>query len=282
MEELVLFKGMIIPPFATPKDFISAVHPPSGGEARWFVFSENQLLVGSDKRTLPTHQEFSLQRTLYLGTLNGINLFAGEIEAGSAAPSGWSWIPLRPLYTTLNEEDSAIAGCAMQLLHWDRTNQFCGTCGKHTVAREHERCRECKSCGHLAYPKLSLAILALVRRGNQILLARSPQFPEPFYSTLAGFVDPGETLEQCVMREVLEEVGIQVKNVRYFGSQPWPFSYSLMIGFTCEWQEGEIQIDPAEIAEAAWFNASNLPHLPPIYSLSRILIDEFVRSLKTQ
>jgi NAD+ diphosphatase len=247
-------KDMILPPFATPKGFTSAVYPPAGGEAVWFIFSGNQLLVGHDKKTLPTYHEFTLQRTLYLGILKGINLFAGEVEAGIPAPSGWLWSPLRPLYTTLDQAECAIAGCAMQLLHWDRSNKFCGTCGKLTVSRERERCRECKSCGHLAYPKLSLAILALVRRGDQILLARSPQFPEPFYSTLAGFVDPCETLEQCVIREVSEEVGIQVKNVQYFGSQPWPFSYSLMIGFTCEWQEGEIRIDPAEIAEAAWFD----------------------------
>ena len=231
---------------------------------------------------MPIYHEYSLQKTLYLGTLKGTNFFAVEVEKGSFAPSGWVWKPLRPLYSALSEAEYALAGYAMQLLHWDRTNAFCGVCGKHTITREHERCRECKSCGYLAYPKVSLAILALVKRGDQILLARNPEFIEPFYSTLAGFVDPGETLEQCVIREVLEETGIQVANVRYFGSQPWPLSYSLMIGFTCEWQEGEIQVNPSEIAEAAWFNASSLPHLPPIYSLSRIMIDEFVKSSRTQ
>jgi NAD+ diphosphatase len=123
-----------------------------------------------------------------------------------------------------------------------------------------------------------MAILALVRKGHQILLARSPQFPEPFFSALAGFVDPGETFEQCVIREVFEEVGIKVKNVQYFGSQPWPLSNSIMIGFFCEWKEGEIQIDPNEIGEASWFDVSNLPRLPPIYSLSRFLIDAFIQT----
>lgn len=268
-------------PFATPKEFISAMHPPADGEALWFIFSDNQLLVGEDKKTLPPHHEVSLQRTLYLGTLKGINLFAGEVNLKTSAPSGWIWSSLRELYPTFNEAEYAIAGYAMQLIHWDRTNTFCGTCGARTIACEHERCRKCKSCGHLAYPKLSVAILALVKRGNQILLARSPQFQKGFYSILAGFLNPNETLEQCVMREVLEEVGIQVNNVQYFASQPWPFSYSLMLGFTCEWQEGEIQIDSSEIEEAAWFDASNLPPLPSAYSLSRILIDEFIKASRS-
>jgi len=273
---------MILPPFAAPENFKSAICPPNEGEGDWFIFSKDQLLIGDDKKTLPTHHDFVLQRTLYIGTLKERHLFAGEVEAGTKSPPGWLWSSLRPLYATLNKEHYSIAGRALQLIHWDRANKYCGHCGHATFLREHERCRECKSCGQLAYPKLSIAILALVKRGNQILLARSPQFLEPFYSTLAGFVDPGETLEQCVIREVLEEVGIKVKNVRYFGNQPWPLSYSLMIAFACEWQEGEIQIDPGEITEAAWFDMTNLPYLPPPYSLSRILIDEFVKESKNQ
>jgi NAD+ diphosphatase len=269
---------MILPPFAAPEDFKSAVLPPDGGEADWFIFSKDHLLIGEDRKTLPTHHEFVLLRVLYLGTLNEKHLFAAEVEVGTKSPPGWLWSPLRPLYSILSKEQFSIAGRAMQLLHWDRSNKYCGQCGQATLLREHERCRECQACGQLAYPKMSLAILALVKRGNQILLANSPQFRGPYYSALAGFVDPGETLEQCVAREVLEEVGIKVKNVRYFGSQPWPLSCSLMIAFSCEWQEGEIQIDPNEISDAAWFDASNLPQLPPTYSLSRILIDANILS----
>lgn len=274
---------MMLPPFSTPDGFKSAVHAPADlGESYWFIFSNNRLLIGDDKRRLPTRLDCVLQRVLYLGTFEGKHLFAGEAQAGIEPPSGWIWAPIRPLHATLNKAEYAIAGRAMQLIHWDRSNQYCGYCGNPTFSREYERCRECKSCGQLAYPKLSMAILALVSRGDQILLARSPHFPEPFYSTLAGFVDPGETLEQCVIREVLEEVGIKVKNMRYFGSQPWPLSHSIMIGFSCEWEEGIIQIDPAEIEDAAWFDLTNLPQLPPLYSLSRLLIDEFVNGLRSQ
>jgi|SRR5579862_367674 len=271
---------MILPPFSSPEGFKSAIHPPSEhiAEVCWLIFSQNQLLVSQDRKRLPTQSECELQRTLYLGSLNNKHFFAGEAKIETPNLPGWIWNPIRPLHTTLNPADYAIAGRAMQLLYWDRSNQYCGHCGKATFSRKHERCRECKSCGQLAYPKMSMAVLALVRRGQQILLARSPQFPEPFFSTLAGFVDPGETFEQCVIREVLEEVHIKVKNVQYFGSQPWPLSHSIMIGFFCEWEEGEIQIDPNEIAEASWFGISNLPRLPPLYSLARFLIDGFIQT----
>jgi len=183
---------------------------------------------------------------------------------------------MRELHGILGEEQFAIAGRAYQLIHWDRTNQYCGGCGAVTVHREKERCRECSSCKQLSYPKMAPAIMALVKKNDQILLARGPQFPQNFFSVLAGYVDPGETLEQCVAREVAEEVGIQVKNVQYFGSQPSPFSQALMVGFICDWAAGEIEIDPVEIEVAAWFEKSGLPQLPPHLSLSRMMIDSIL------
>lgn len=269
---------MILPPFAAPQDFKGALHPPDMcSDAYWFIFSGNKLLVSADGSRLPMSHDFVLNRMLYIGTLKDIHLFSGEVQIEGEPPSGWMWSYLRPLHATLDGSIYAIAGKALQLIQWDRSNKYCGYCGDVTFMRTHERCRECKSCRQVAYPKQSMAILALVKKEDHILLARSPQFPEPFYSTLAGFVDPGETLEQCVMREVLEEVGIRVKNVRYFGSQPWPLSHSLMIGFSCEWQEGDIQIDPSEIEDAAWFHVNDLPQLPPLYSLARFQIDEFIQ-----
>ena len=132
------------------------------------------------------------------------------------------------------------------------------------------------------FSKDSSCDYSIDKKNNQVLLARGAHFPEKFYSVLAGFVDPGETLEQCVVREVFEEVGLKVKNVCYFGSQPWPFSHSLMIGFTCEWQSGDIQIDPNELTDASWFDDTNLPQLPPSLSLSRIMIDaHFYRRYET-
>jgi len=264
---------MILPPFACPADFKSGLHPPEGGEVHWFLFSKDHLLVSEDKKRLPSQHNFSLQRTLYLGSFNNKHLFAGEVEASTEAPSNWSWSHLRSLHVVLGDEWYAIAGRALQLIHWDRTHKHCGRCGQLTFVRPNERCRECGSCGQLAYPKMAPAIMALIKRDDRILLARSPHFPEKFYSVLAGYVDPGETLEQCVIREVMEEVGLKVKNIRYFGSQPWPFSQSLMIAFTCDWEAGEIKIDPAEVEDAAWFDRSHLPQLAPPLSLARMLID---------
>jgi NAD+ diphosphatase len=207
-----------------------------------------------------------------MGTWEDQHLFTGEVQQTDPIP-GWTWIPLRALYGFMNEDNYAIAGRASSLLHWDRTHAYCGKCASATFTRKHERCKECTVCGHLSYPNLAPAIMALVKKENKILLARSPHFPEKLYSVLAGFVDPGETLEQCVIREVLEEVGIQVKNLQYFGSQPWPLSHSLMIGFVCEWASGEIQTDPLEIEDAGWFDMAHLPQIPTNISLARALID---------
>lgn len=266
---------MILPPFAAPQHFKDALHPPDNAEGVWFIFSKDQILISEDRKNLPLHHDFISQRTFYLGTMRNKHLFAAEVEPEEKAPSGWQWSHLRPLHAVLDEENYAIAGRALQLIHWDRTNKFCGGCGKTTFTRQNERCRECAACGQLAYPKLAPAIMVLVKRDKKVLLARSPHFPGKSYSVLAGFVDPGETLEQCVAREVLEEVGIKVKNIQYFSSQPWPFSYSLMIGFTCEWLEGEIRIDPSEIEAADWFTGSDLPELPPRISLAHMLIDSY-------
>ncbi len=271
---------MILPPFASPQDFKAAIHPPetySETFSYWFIFCANKLLVSANGKMLPSSHSLILNNVLYMGTLKGIHLFSGEIQDEIEPADGYIWSSLRPLHATLDESIFSIAGRALQLIQWNRSNKYCGYCGSATFLHERERCRECQSCGQLAYPKQSMAVLVLVRKDKHILLARSPQFSEPFFSTLAGFVEPGETLEQCVIREILEEVGIIVKNVRYFANQPWPLSNSFMIGFSCEWQEGEIQIDPTEIEEAGWFNVNNLPKLPPKYSLERLQIDEFIK-----
>ncbi|PIS01345.1 MAG: NAD(+) diphosphatase [Chlamydiae bacterium CG10_big_fil_rev_8_21_14_0_10_35_9] len=264
---------MIIPPLAAPEDFTTSLLFPDTKEGLWFIFSKDKLLISRDGKSLPHNHDFTLQRTLYLGTLRNKHVFAGELKNENNIPPKWQWSDLKPLYSILDEENYAMAGRALQLIHWDRTTQFCGCCGGSTFHRQNERCRECKTCRQLFYPKLSPVAMALVKKEEKILLARSPHFPGKTYSVLAGFVDPGETLEQCVARKVYEEVGIKVQNIQYFHSQPWPFSHSLIIGFTCDWLEGDIKIDPLEIEAADWFDASNLPDLPPQLSLAYMLIN---------
>jgi NAD+ diphosphatase len=154
--------------------------------------------------------------------------------------------------------------------------QYCGRCGSRTQTKEKERAKVCPQCGLHNFPRRSPAIIVAVERGEEILLARSAHFPRGMFSVLAGFVEPGETIEECVVREVKEEVGITVGNIRYFGSQPWPFPNSLMLGFTAEYVGGELVLDPTEIAEAGWFRADALPSIPGRISIAGRMIQWFV------
>lgn len=216
------------------------------------------------------------QAAIFLGELDGEACFAHLLEEGEAPPAGTAPIALRQLFGVLPDDDFAIAGRALGFTAWDRDHRFCGRCGAATERSQTERVRTCTRCRHGAFPRLSPAIIVLVEREGRALLARNARFPLPFFSTLAGFVEVGETLEAAVVREIYEEAGVTVGDVRYFGSQPWPFSGSLMIGFTARWLAGELVPDPSELAEAGWFAADQLPPLPPRLSIARALIDDFV------
>jgi NAD+ diphosphatase len=183
---------------------------------------------------------------------------------------------LRSVYGLVEEELFAVAGRALVLADWDNTCKFCAQCGKPLDRRAHERAKFCTPCGKSYYPTLSPAIIVAVVKEDQILLARGENFPIGRYSVIAGYVDVGETLEQCVRREVREEAGIEIENISYFGSLPWPCSDSIMVGFTAEYSSGSIQPDGVEITEAGWFKADGLPDVPGKVSLARKLIDWFI------
>jgi NAD+ diphosphatase len=214
---------------------------------------------------------------LVLGERDGEACFARGLEEGEAAPAGTRPVALRQLFGALDEEDFGIAGRALGLTAWDRDHRWCGRCGGKTDRSGAERVRVCAGCGHGAYPRLSPAVIALVERDGRALLARNARTRMPFFSTLAGFVEVGETLEEAVVREIREEAGIEIGDVRYFGSQPWPLTGSLMVGFTARWASGEIVAAPEEIAEAGWFAPDAMPQLPGRLSIARALIDDFVR-----
>jgi NAD+ diphosphatase len=211
----------------------------------------------------------------FIGTFAGVACFALDVPDEATAPEGHTFLGLRPLATRLPEELFAAAGRAVQIVEWDRTHRFCGRCATPTVDAEGERAKLCPSCGLLAFPRLSPAVIVRVTRGDEILLARGRRFAEPLYSILAGFVEPGESLEETVVREIREEAGIEVADVRYWGSQPWPFPHSLMVGFTATWAGGEIRIDEEELVDAGWFARDALPRLPMTFSIARALIDEW-------
>jgi NAD+ diphosphatase len=215
-------------------------------------------------------------RQNYLGKLDGRGCYAVELPEGSTAPAGMAFEGLRRVYGRLDEELFWVAARAVQIVDWDRTHQFCGRCGTPLIAKTTERAKECSRCGQLHFPRLAPAIIVLIERGNQLLLARSHYFPTKMHSVLAGFVEPGESLEEAVVREIKEEVGIEVTDIRYFSSQPWPFPHSLMIAFTAKYAGGEISLEDSEIAEASWFTADTLPQIPEKISIARKLIDWFL------
>jgi NAD+ diphosphatase len=265
-------------------NYVSAVHHTlAATDMAWcFAFVEGKLLLPDTEppELLPqpwARFEAWAAARHYLGQLDGLDCWALAL---SAVPDGWRPIALRAAMMQFNEPLLSLAGRAAQVLEWDRAHRFCGVCGTATELQATERARKCPACGHVAYPRLSPAMMALVWRGQELLLARALHFPPTLFSALAGFVEPGESLEDCVKREVHEEVGVQVRNLRYFGSQSWPFPHSLMVAFTAEWVEGEIVRQESEIAEAAWFPIDALPAIPPRFSIAGHLIRDTVKLLQ--
>ena len=270
--------------------FISGIVPPveRSEPAWWFAFQESKLLVYEEPSgvQLPCLVDFAVLelRTLpehYLGLYHHRPCYAVEVMEGSIPPAGMTFEGLRQVYGRLEEGLFWIAARAVQIIDWDRTHQFCGRCGSPLRAKTNERAKECPQCGLLQFPRLAPAIIVLVERGRELLLARSRHFMPGMYSVLAGFVEPGESLVEAVIREVKEEVGIEVTDIKYFGSQPWPFPHSLMIGFTATYASGEISLDDGEIEDAGWFTIDRLPRIPGKISIARKLIDWFLAKQET-
>jgi NAD+ diphosphatase len=214
--------------------------------------------------------------THFLGMLGTEACWAVDVPDAAAEAAGEPPVDLRSLWGRVSDVEWSVASRAVQLVAWARTHRFCGRCGTPTAPSRVDRSMRCPTCGLLAYPRLAPAVITLVQRGDEALLARGVQFPLQMYSCLAGFVEPGETLEEAVRREVREEVGVGIDDLRYMGSQPWPFPHSLMIGFFATWTSGEIVIDPTEIVDAGWYRRDALPAIPPPLSIARRLIDRWV------
>jgi NAD+ diphosphatase len=267
-------------------EFVSLVVPPEErltSLSWWFVIQEDRILIQhkSAAATVPLLKDLAelglpILRQHYLGRLGRYDSLTVEVPKDVSPPSEMSFEGLRPIYGLMGEMFFSLAGRALQIVDWDRTNEFCGRCGGKTRTHLTERAKECLQCGLLHFPRLAPAIIVLIQRGGEVLLARGRRFETPIYSTIAGFVEPGETLEEAVVREVKEESGITVKDVRYFGSQPWPFPHSLMVGFTANYASGEITLSDGENVDVRWFKADNLPQIPSKLSIARRLIDWFL------
>jgi NAD+ diphosphatase len=218
--------------------------------------------------------------THFIGVVDEQAWWAIDVPAGDD-PSYGAAVDLRVFHGRADEDEWLAAGRAVQIVEWARTHRFCGRCGEPTQPSTGERSMRCPACSLVAFPRLAPAMITLVTRGEpgpdqEALLARGVQWTMPMYSCLAGFVEPGESLEAAVIREVAEEVGLDVSNPSYFGSQPWPFPNSLMVGFFADYESGEIACDPAEIVDAGWYRRDAMPMIPPGISIARKLIDTWL------
>jgi len=263
----------------TPSHFVPLHAPLQGAHEHIFVFRGGALLVREPDLALPDEAAcvalgVPLEESRAVGMLGQHYCRAVWVGAGAAEPAhGFAFRPLRSLFGALDADLMAVAGRAFQIAEWARTHRFCGACGGPMEALAGERCMRCTRCGHAAYPRISPAMMVLVKKREAILLARNAAAPTARFSALAGFLEAGESVEDAVHREVYEEVGLRVRDLRYFGSQSWPFPHSLMIAFTAEWESGEIRVDEREIAEARWFGPGDpLPEFATGVSISGELI----------
>jgi NAD+ diphosphatase len=285
--------------------FVPAVQPlqPTTPIAWCFAFVEGQLLLpevepaGLQPQPWPAFAA-AAQARHHLGRLDELDCWALSLRT---PPAGWRAVALRAAMLQFPQALTGLAARAAMVLEWDRAHRYCGVCGTPTEPQPRERARKCPACGHVAYPRLSPAMMALVWRGpepngpadgrtaqrrarrsaHQLLLARSPHYAKGMFSALAGFVEPGESIEDCIHREVAEEVGVQVRGLRYYGSQSWPFPHSLMVAYTAEWVDGAIVPQEDEIEAAAWFDIDALPAIPPRLSIAGHLIRDTVEAMRS-
>ncbi|UAW97020.1 NAD(+) diphosphatase [Halopseudomonas nanhaiensis] len=256
--------------------FVPASHSDYDSNAGWVVVTHQQSFAMYQGQLLhePDMARFmgDADARLLLGFLDGKPCQLVRLNQLVDLP-GVSWHGLRGLIGQVDDATFRLLGLAQQLDAWNDTHRFCGRCGQGMQPRAGERAMECLQCGLRQYPKLSPCIIVLITRGDEVLLARSPHFRPGFFSTLAGFIEPGESAEECLHREVMEEVGVEVEDLEYLGSQSWPFPNSLMLGFHARYVSGEIVPQPGEIEEAGWWHVNDLPGIPPHGTISRWLID---------
>jgi NAD+ diphosphatase len=258
--------------------------PDDTGGAIYCVFYGRELLLDFQSAEPCLHDsravrflapEIAVQ--VFLGYWQGQPCYAIELDAGT--PLDAPQLQRGSLYHLLGrvaDELFSLAGSAQQLLAWARANRYCGQCGLPTGTHQRDRAMTCDPCGASVYPSIAPCVIVLVSRGEELLLARNARFPGQMFSTLAGFIEVGESVEDCLRREVREEVGVDVGDIRYFGSQPWPFPNQLMLGFFAEYSGGDIVCEDEEIAEAHWFRPDELPNIPPPHSIAGQLIRHHV------
>ena len=252
----------------------------------FIIFKDRKVLYDLDQKTFLLNssylkfEDYSFE-IIGIGKEDDMNIYSVDISGHHFLLKEQGYLSLveyeiRHLFPMLTPYDISVLGRANQLMHWIKSNKHCGYCGSIKTFSESEEALFCKCNNIMVYPTISPCVLALIYKDNKILLARNSLFPEGLFSALAGFIEVSETAEECVEREVFEEVSLKVKNVKYFGSQSWPFPSQLMLAYTCEYESGEINVDGKEIVEADWYDLDNLPNTPPNSTLSGTLINSYV------
>lgn len=250
-----------------------------------FLFFEGKIFVENEHGTLkiPFNSinkipKDAIEYRKFIGTYCSTPCYAIELNTTNLHTEPFVLANLRDLFGTISDDLFSLAGKSKQILSWHLENKFCGKCGNQMIENNKELAKQCPTCTHIAYPRISPVVIMTIERDNEILLGRSAHFPKGMYSPLAGFVEAGETLEEAVVREIDEEASIKVSDIRYVTNQSWPFPHSLMIGFRTKYKSGDINIDTNELEDARWFHIDDLPALPSQISISRYLIEMFIKS----
>jgi NTP pyrophosphohydrolases containing a Zn-finger, probably nucleic-acid-binding len=269
------------------KRFVPSVNRPDDhtGNSIVFVADSDQLLVkaSEDEIIFPGLDELRVDLSVqeepsYMGTIDGRHSYFIPYDNAMGIPDGMVFKSLRLMLDMLDDDMGLIASRAVHLAGWSKKNKYCGVCGSITNQDSREQARRCPSCGNVIYPKISPAIIIAVVKDDKLLLAHNKNFRQRWYSTVAGFIEAGESIEACAEREVFEEVGIKIKNIRYLASQPWPFPDSLMIGLTADYAGGEVTPDGVEIDDADFFSVDALPETPGTISVAGRLIEWFIKT----
>ena len=242
---------------------------------KYFVFCQSDLVlekVGDDYQ-IPEEEPIATKPWTTVMDIDGAKAY--RIDQPITDSDRYEMCGLRPSYYKLSEADYRLAGKCHELLYWDQNTKFCGVCGG-TMRFDTPISKKCDQCGKEIWPLLAPAVIVLVRKGDEVLLVHANNFRDDHYGLVAGFVETGETLEEAVYREVMEETGLHITNLRYFGSQPWPYPCGLMVGFTADYESGDIHVQLEELQKAGWFHRTNLPKLPEKLSIARRLIDHWL------
>ena len=250
----------------------------------WFVFCKTDVMLeknGDGTYTIPLSEECPITlkewQTPHRITPmdDGTEVRTVSIDAPITNQERYEMCGLRPSFYKLSKELYLKAGKCQEILYWDKNTQFCGVCGA-PMKLHTDISKRCTNCGKEVWPQLATAIIVLSHRGDDVLLVHARNFKGDFYGLVAGFVETGETLEEAVRREVMEETGLTITNLRYFGSQPWPYPCGLMVGFNADYVSGEVHLQRSELSKGAWFNKNNLPTIPEKLSIARKLLDNWL------